>query len=125
MKPIRMVIFDKDGTLMDFDAFWVTVSRAAVPDILQSLALDIKIFSEEGQEVNLNDEEEEMRREAEAERLEEAGEETFDAESLMDASATATDDDFGDFDLTSFPELDDLDLSDGASAGLGDLDIDI
>ena len=40
MKPIRMVIFDKDGTLMDFDAFWVTVSRAAVPDILQSLALD-------------------------------------------------------------------------------------
>ena len=86
---------------------------------------DIKIFSEEGQEVNLNDEEEEMRREAEAERLEEAGEETFDAESLMDASATATDDDFGDFDLTSFPELDDLDLSDGASAGLGDLDIDI
>ena len=43
----------------------------------------------------------------------------------MDASATATDDDFGDFDLTSFPELDDLDLSDGASAGLDDLDIDI
>ncbi len=40
MKPIRMVIFDKDGTLMDFDAFWVTVSQAAVPDMLQSLALD-------------------------------------------------------------------------------------
>ncbi|MBR4961185.1 MAG: HAD family hydrolase [Clostridia bacterium] len=40
MKPIRMVIFDKDGTLMDFDAFWVTVSRLAVPEMLAELKVD-------------------------------------------------------------------------------------
>ena len=37
---IRMVIFDKDGTLMDFDSFWVTVSRLAVADILEELHAD-------------------------------------------------------------------------------------
>ena len=40
MKPIRMIIFDKDGTLMDFDAFWVTVSRLAVPAMLKKLGAD-------------------------------------------------------------------------------------
>lgn len=31
------VIFDKDGTLMDFDAFWVSVSVRAIEDILKEL----------------------------------------------------------------------------------------
>lgn len=31
------IIFDKDGTLIDFDAFWVTVSVKAIEDILNKL----------------------------------------------------------------------------------------
>ena len=37
---IRMIIFDKDGTLMDFDSFWVAVSRPAVAEILETLHAD-------------------------------------------------------------------------------------
>ena len=32
---IKAVIFDKDGTLMDFECFWVTVSRYAIEEILE------------------------------------------------------------------------------------------
>lgn len=30
------IIFDKDGTLLDFDAFWISVSRDAVADVLNA-----------------------------------------------------------------------------------------
>ena len=30
---VKAVIFDKDGTLMDFESFWVTVSRYAIEEI--------------------------------------------------------------------------------------------
>ena len=34
---IKAIIFDKDGTLIDFDFFWVPISRAAIEDILEEL----------------------------------------------------------------------------------------
>lgn len=34
---IRAIIFDKDGTLMDFDSFWIEVSVCAMEDILKKL----------------------------------------------------------------------------------------
>lgn len=34
---IKAIIFDKDGTLIDFDYFWVPISRAAIEDILKEL----------------------------------------------------------------------------------------
>ena len=35
----KAVIFDKDGTLMDFESFWVTVSRYAISDILEKCSI--------------------------------------------------------------------------------------
>ena len=32
----KAIIFDKDGTLMDFDAFWVAVSKRAILDVLKN-----------------------------------------------------------------------------------------
>ncbi len=36
----KAIFFDKDGTLMDFGAFWIPVARAAIGDILD--AFDVK-----------------------------------------------------------------------------------
>ena len=41
---VDAIIFDKDGTLIDFDSFWVTVSIRALNDILEELGItDIPI----------------------------------------------------------------------------------
>ena len=97
---------------------------------LQSLALDIKVFSDTHEEVNLSEDEDDVRPASEGGESE--ADDGFDTQSIMSAapgSDEATEsDDFGDFDLTSFPELDDLDISDGsgdAGTSLDDLDIDI
>ena len=34
------IIFDKDGTLLDFDAFWISVTVKALEDVFQSLSMD-------------------------------------------------------------------------------------
>ena len=40
------IIFDKDGTLIDFDTFWVTVSVKAIEDILKKLGREDICVSE-------------------------------------------------------------------------------
>lgn len=37
----EVIFFDKDGTLIDFDAFWISVSQYVLNDILEKYSLDI------------------------------------------------------------------------------------
>ena len=34
---VKAIIFDKDGTLIDFDSFWITVSVDAIKHILKNV----------------------------------------------------------------------------------------
>lgn len=43
---IKGIIFDKDGTLLDFDAFWISVAVAAVSDILKAVNADESLANE-------------------------------------------------------------------------------
>ena len=42
----KLIIFDKDGTLLDFDAYWIPVSKAALSDMVKIAELDEKVVSE-------------------------------------------------------------------------------
>lgn len=46
LNKIDAVIFDKDGTLIDFDAFWVSLSVAAIKAVLQQLKQNEELVSE-------------------------------------------------------------------------------
>ena len=37
---VEAIIFDKDGTLMSFDAFWVSLSVKALEDVLGELGME-------------------------------------------------------------------------------------
>ena len=43
---IKGIIFDKDGTLMDFAAFWVPVAENAVQYTIDALKLDVSLFDD-------------------------------------------------------------------------------
>ncbi len=43
---IQYILFDKDGTLLDFEAFWGTLTLAAVQDILSSVGADPALTDE-------------------------------------------------------------------------------
>ncbi len=43
---IQYILFDKDGTLLDFEAFWGAVTLGAVRDILQSVGVDLDLTEE-------------------------------------------------------------------------------
>ena len=40
LREIEAVIFDKDGTLLDFDSFWVKVSQKATEKVLSSFGAE-------------------------------------------------------------------------------------
>ena len=40
------IIFDKDGTLIDFDAFWVSVCREAMSRVVKSAGADLSLLDE-------------------------------------------------------------------------------
>lgn len=37
---VKAIIFDKDGTLLDFDAFWISVAVGAISDVIKSVKAD-------------------------------------------------------------------------------------
>lgn len=43
---VKAIIFDKDGTLLDFDAFWISVAIGAVEDILRAVNADESLTDE-------------------------------------------------------------------------------
>ena len=51
----KAIIFDKDGTLIDFDAFWIAVSVAAIKDILKAAKKEEIPFSDILSVVGVND----------------------------------------------------------------------
>ena len=41
--PLKGIIFDKDGTLIDFDACWISVCREAMSRVLKSAGADLSL----------------------------------------------------------------------------------
>ncbi len=42
----KLIIFDKDGTLLDFDAYWIPVSVSALSDIAEAAKLGSEVVAE-------------------------------------------------------------------------------
>ncbi len=42
----KAIIFDKDGTLLDFDSFWLTISYKAIGDILAAVKIELDLTEE-------------------------------------------------------------------------------
>lgn len=42
----KLVIFDKDGTLLDFDTFWGTITRKAIEELLDQLSAPASLMDE-------------------------------------------------------------------------------
>ena len=43
MMKTQAIIFDKDGTLLDFDKFWVPVTKTAINEILKKYGGDASL----------------------------------------------------------------------------------
>ena len=46
MMKVEAIIFDKDGTLLDFDAFWIAVSRKALALVLEKFNMPASLSEE-------------------------------------------------------------------------------
>ena len=43
---VKGIIFDKDGTLMEYEAFWVKIAQEAVVDTLDKIGVDISLIED-------------------------------------------------------------------------------
>lgn len=51
----KLIIFDKDGTLLDFDSFWISVTEYAIDDIIKYYGADAEIKNQMLEAIGIND----------------------------------------------------------------------